>query len=412
MNRIAIFLLLSIVTIKTLEAQGFMVNNFEYLIISNTEPYTVGIRTGGIYKGDIIIPEQVIYDSITYSVTAIIGGAFSNEEDITSVTIPKSVTDIGELAFFNCNGLTSITIPKSVNTIGRGPFARCTNLSTINIESDNQYFCMLDGVLYNKNVTRLIQCPCTKDLAVIPNSVTEIVDFAFLSNPLIKSVTIPDSVISIGTEAFYNCKELTSVTLGKSVKTIDRGIFSACNKLTSVKLNDSLSYIGGEAFYGCISLTSITIPASVNYIDEEAFRDCTGLISIACLAIKPPSLGFTVFYDVPTTIPLYVPNESVDIYKVTEDWKDFITTSILTKTDIQKEIKLFLYPNPVNDNLTIEGIKNGAIILIYNELGTLVYSQLAQSERELLHLSALTSGMYIVKVDINGQIRTFKITRN
>ena len=97
----------------------------------------------------------------------------------------------------------------------------------------------------------------------IPNSVTEISDYAFSGCTALMSVTIPDSVTSIGKRAFYWCDSLTSVTLPSSVTSIDEYTFSRCGKLTNITIPNSVTSINYGAFSCCSSLTSVTIPESV-----------------------------------------------------------------------------------------------------------------------------------------------------
>lgn len=54
------------------------------------------------YTGNAIIPKEVVYDSTTYTVTALGSGAFYWCYDLTSIEIPESVTSIGEKAFSDC----------------------------------------------------------------------------------------------------------------------------------------------------------------------------------------------------------------------------------------------------------------------------------------------------------------------
>jgi hypothetical protein len=69
------------------------------------------------YTGDVVIPESVVYNANTYSVTSIGDFAFNDCSGLTSVTIGNSVTSIGNYAFDDCSGLTSVTIPNSVTTV-------------------------------------------------------------------------------------------------------------------------------------------------------------------------------------------------------------------------------------------------------------------------------------------------------
>ena len=85
------------------------------------------------YEGNVVIPSQVIYDGVTYSVTSIGDSAFYHCDFLTSVTIPNSVTSIGASAFESCNGLTSVTIPNSVTSIGGSAFESCNGLTSVTI---------------------------------------------------------------------------------------------------------------------------------------------------------------------------------------------------------------------------------------------------------------------------------------
>ena len=151
--------------------------------------------------------------SIPNSVTSIGKFAFYNCDSLTSISIPNSVTYIGNAAFYGCYSLTSITIPDSVTSIGDGAFYDCDSLTSINVDADNQYFISLDGNLYNKNRTKLIQyARGKKDTSfLVPNSVTSIGDYAFYACDSLTSVSIPNSVSSIGDEAFYDCSKLKDV---------------------------------------------------------------------------------------------------------------------------------------------------------------------------------------------------------
>ena len=83
------------------------------------------------YSGDVVIPETVTYNGITYSVTSLGWACFTYCSSLTSITIPNSVTSLGEGCFVYCSSLPSITIPNSVTSLGGYCFSGCSRLTSI-----------------------------------------------------------------------------------------------------------------------------------------------------------------------------------------------------------------------------------------------------------------------------------------
>lgn len=204
--------------------------------------------------------------------TTIESDAFNHCTALTSIEIPESVTSLGTNAFNGCAfrditipaGLTSMSIDESHGT----PFINCKNLTAINVAAGNTAYSSVNGVLFNKDQTKLICCPeGTEDGYQIPNTVTSVGTWAFYACKKFVSVTIPDTVTSIGDKAFTYCTELTSVTIPDTVTSIGDEMFSNCYKLASVTIPNSVTSIGNKAFDSCWKqLTSVTIPNSVNSI--------------------------------------------------------------------------------------------------------------------------------------------------
>ena len=138
------------------------------------------------------------------------------------------------------------------------------------------------------------------------------------------------SVTSIGEWAFWGCSALTSIILPNSVTSIGGGAFCYCSSLTSITIPNSVTSIGNGAFAYCSSLTSITLPNSVTSIGDYMFSDCSSLTSITCLAQTPPTCSSNSFSNVPRTIPLYVPAESMEAYKAADTWKEFDVQALST----------------------------------------------------------------------------------
>ena len=189
------------------------------------------------------------------------------------VNIPAGVTKIVDFAFQDCQ-LTGVSIGNSVTTIWGRAFLRNYKMTAITVSSGNPNFSSIDGVLYNKDGTRLIHWPAAKPVN-IPTGVTVIGEYAFCieekwsseSNPV--SVIIPDGVTKIERCAFF-MRKLTGVTIPDSVTEIGGRAFSD-NQLSSVVIPDSVTEIGYEAFSNN-PLTSITIGANVALYIESGLH--------------------------------------------------------------------------------------------------------------------------------------------
>ncbi len=115
---------------------------------------------------------------------------------------------------------------------------------------------------------------------VIPNNVTEIMQYAFENCKNITSVIIPDGVVKIHPSTFRYSTNLTSVVIPDSVTHIGEYAFTGCSKLRGVILPKNLTSIGSSAFYRCENLTTVLIPDGVTRIGDYAFYDCSGISTI------------------------------------------------------------------------------------------------------------------------------------
>ena len=152
---------------------------------------------------------------------------------------------MGYCALFSAHNLVSVTIPSGVANIERAALSNCSSLQNIIVDKNNEYYKSIDGVLFSKDETVLLQYPAGKSAST----------FVF-----------PKTIIKIGAEAFAGCSALTDITIPEGVTEIDYGTFALCENLVNVTLHDGITSIQDSAFYGCTSLKTIVLPNSITSI--------------------------------------------------------------------------------------------------------------------------------------------------
>ena len=289
-----------------------------YRITSNTEPYTVEVSYPNYSEedfyyncikpiGDLIIPETVTQNGITYSVKSISYAAFKDCDGLKSTVIPNSITSIGGASFAGCSALESITIPfvgaerctPDIDTSTYNGFAPyylghlfgtqyySGSISTQFYEDfrDGQTF-SIPSALTSVTITDSYYIPksafsnCSNLTSiVIQEPATEIADYAFYGCSNLTTISIPNSITNIGNAAFKNCNKLDYATYDNGYYIGNKEnpyvvLMSVKNKsITSCTINDQCKIIY-EAFCGCTNLSEITIPNSVKKIGYQAFKSC------------------------------------------------------------------------------------------------------------------------------------------
>lgn len=204
----------------------------------------------------------------------------------------KTVTSIGDEAFLNSN-IETITIPACVKNMNPDVFHQCWKLLSINIATDSENFASQDGILYNKDFTKLLYCPIQKrENLTIPDSVTSINDYAFYFCH-IKGITLPQGLTDIGEGAFCSCTSLSDIVIPDSVTNIGEAAFMNDWSLKGINIPNGITSIKGETF-ACSGLRDIELPDSITSIGNDAFRS-SQLFSIN-IPDNVTSIGNNAFY--------------------------------------------------------------------------------------------------------------------
>lgn len=309
-HKILILLLALVASTWTLWASNTQVDGIWYDFNNSTKIATVTYKgtyyssAKDEYSGNVNIPETVIYNNETYTVTAIGTYAFGSCSKVTSVIIPNTITSIGDHAFWNNLNLKTIIIPSSVTIINKYAFCGCSRLDSVVIGSGvtniGEYAFYQCDKLYNVYNYSSLFIEKGKDTnGMAGRYARNVCNYYTWSGTCGENLTwsLHQGILTItGSGAMDNYKgsnnspwyfykdSLQAVIISENATSIGDYAFNNCSNLPAVTLPESITLIGGYAFSGCSSISSITIPSNVDSIGSYAFNKCTGLTSVTWLA--------------------------------------------------------------------------------------------------------------------------------
>lgn len=298
--------------------------------------------------------------------------AFSNCNNLLSVSIPEGLENIGSYAFSGCNSLSTITVPNSLLSIGSSAFYNCTKLTSVVFEDSEVmldfqdgntfYGCPLSDLYIGRNIK------FTKNNSPFKNNregiksislgemITEISDDEFSGFKGLSSIKLPQNLQTIGSMAFYGCEGLTELTIPGSVTEIGQQAFDMCRNLKNLRLDDgkevlmftaesnylnnafqnspleevymgrNFSFTNSSPLAFFETLSSLTFGEEVSSIQTKSFIGCPSLKDVTSNSKIVPTTSDIVF--TPSYLPtatLHVPYALYDEYKVANVWKDFGT---------------------------------------------------------------------------------------
>ncbi len=325
------------------------------VMLNVQEPFTISNYTLVDYHGTggrVVVPDDK-------NITTIGEEAFKDNDNITSIIIPKTVTQISERAFVNCTALEEVYFiseqkkepaDADLSLILKHAFIGCSKLKKVDLSN-----CKVITV----DKEAFYGCEALEEVVDI-EKIGTVNDRAFYGCKSLKEADLTGLHTS-GTAVFENCTSLASITTGiytdigarmfagctslesATIKCsrISDSAFEGCTKLKRLEVGGTggaASYeIGARAFYGCTGLDSVTFNAPVTSIGDYAFANCNSLTSVAIPA-GLANFGNSVFQNTSVTLT----TESGSEYTIEADGTIYSGTMLV------------LAPKTVNSSYTIK----------------------------------------------------------
>lgn len=234
------------------------VNGVNYLIKNDVATVGSNYQSTSII-GNITIPSEVLCNEKTYPVVGICERAFYECNLLTSITLPESITNIeagaflscpkllkvnfanglyqiGSEAFCGCKSLKEVTLPESLISIYTNAFLQCDKLEAVYVNKGNPFFESVDGVLFDKDVSKLVIYPNGKRHThyVVPVGVNTIDRSSFSNSLYVKEINLPNTLLTISMSSFTSCLNLARINIPTSVKSIEAGILHYSSSIEEV----------------------------------------------------------------------------------------------------------------------------------------------------------------------------------
>lgn len=385
-------LVISLLTSFGVFAYDFKVDGISYNILSLTERtvYVSGITS----SGDVVIPESVVYNNYSFSVDS-----------------------LGLL--FGSTRTKSIKFSKRINTNGHVLYGCVT--AYFYVDSSNPYMTTVDGVLYSKDMKRLICYPSYKTGSEfqIPISVISIDDYSFGANCYIRKLSFNDNIVDLPENFLYGNRYsesggVTYLKLSNKIKVIHGRCLYDLSSIKEIILPKDLEEVEKDpdwSYYGLpTEITNITIYNSniVNYKYKlnpsvHVFSRFNSLNNFYVYDSNPVPLNEGIFNDGKYfTINLYVPKGTKSKYQELDGWKNFYNiVEVDNDGNIYNDYELLVNVG-TRGNVSVQGtnITNGSKIFAIKN-GDKVALQFAPN-----------NGCYLKSLIINGEEKVNNVVDN
>ncbi len=286
------------------------IRNYAFCHCYNLKEVIIPDSVVEIGEGAFALCSNITSIKLPAKITSIANLTFWGCDSIESINIPDSVESIGDAAFYLGQCMTGIRLPEGIRKIGKEAFSgelksinipastveiaddafkNCTGMKEINVDDRNKVYFSKDGVLFNKDATRLIKYPGGKTDShyAVPAGVKKIIGNSFSDCKYLISIDVPNSVEVINGNAFSSYdskianinvdgdnKNYTSkngVLFDKEMKALIMYPYGRKDKEYAIP--EGVTTIKGNAFVSCYSLLQLTFPESVTVIEEPALNN-------------------------------------------------------------------------------------------------------------------------------------------
>lgn len=329
---------------------NFIIEQKKYMVAKNGIIYSRDNKEYCVYDNYIDNNQKAnvkIENEINYlPVTSIDRNAFERCKSINSISIPSNVKEIGYESFALCRNLKSVTFDNGIGTLYNDCFdntsitkihfpksvkdingiSKIITLNSITIDKNNPYYTVVNGVLFNKDKSKLCCYPSGKKESsyTIPYGVETISRYAF-SYSLIESVTFPTTVKVIDYSSFSQCYKLKDVNLNEGLTKIDEFAFNYCYNISYLKLPSTIKTIANRCF-SFTDIRTIEIPENVESFDFNCFSWCSNVNSVI---IKGKDTK--IVDDEPYVLDItniFAPESSTAEAYATKNYMNFISTTL------------------------------------------------------------------------------------
>ncbi len=284
-------------------------NGIEYIVQNDC-----AIVSGVTQSGTVLEIPETLGGYPVVAISSLCGG------DYAEIIIPDSVTALSDNMLGSyCDGLRKITIGSGVEALNNKLFVSAFELEEFIISENNPEYTSVDGIVYDKDVTKMVAIPEAKTTThIVPETVTDIelymngsykfkielrnsnTGYVYEDGILYNadktivyncdpdktgSYVMPDSVEEIGRTAFMN-SNLSEVVVSNKVEDIVYYAFAESKSLEKVVLPDTLTSISESAFEGCATLSDINLPSSLTVLEQRAFAKSGILKAVIPAGVK------------------------------------------------------------------------------------------------------------------------------